>query len=274
MPGLYAAGEVAGRNAWRQPARGQLAVGPAGVRPPGGSQRRVRRRPDAYASVGVRRRRARRSRRSTGTLAEEGVRTPTPFSTTSRRSCTLWSESSAQADEMEQALKEIAGLRERAAKVTVEGHRQYNPGWHLALDLHSMLRVSECIARAALERTESRGPHPRRFPATDDVGNGQPALPPPRRGSVGRQGATPGHARRLTRPVRGEVDELRPDHAGMAGTPPAATWPTTRSRSRRRGRPRRHTACRRHRPATWRCVGTARRASAGRVAPRSTAAPG
>ncbi|HZY26816.1 MAG: fumarate reductase/succinate dehydrogenase flavoprotein subunit [Jiangellaceae bacterium] len=73
------------------------------------------------------------------------------------------------ADEMEQALKEIAGLRERAGKVTVEGHRQYNPGWHLALDLHSMLRVSECIARAALERTESRGGHTRDdFPATDD----------------------------------------------------------------------------------------------------------
>jgi succinate dehydrogenase / fumarate reductase flavoprotein subunit len=74
------------------------------------------------------------------------------------------------ADEMEQALKQIASLRERAAKVTVEGHRQYNPGWHLALDLHSMLRVSECIARAALERTESRGGHTRDdFPATDDA---------------------------------------------------------------------------------------------------------
>jgi len=73
-----------------------------------------------------------------------------------------------RADEMEEALKEIARLRERAAKVTVEGHRQYNPGWHLALDLHNMLRVSECIARAALERTESRGGHTRDdFPATD-----------------------------------------------------------------------------------------------------------
>ncbi len=73
-------------------------------------------------------------------------------------------------DEMEQALKEIAGLRERTAKVTVEGHRQYNPGWHLALDLRNMLRVSECIARAALERTESRGGHTRDdFPATDDT---------------------------------------------------------------------------------------------------------
>jgi succinate dehydrogenase / fumarate reductase flavoprotein subunit len=71
--------------------------------------------------------------------------------------------------EMEQALKEIAELKTRAARVTVEGHRQYNPGWHLALDLKNMLRVSECIARAALERTESRGGHTRDdYPTTDD----------------------------------------------------------------------------------------------------------
>ena len=71
-------------------------------------------------------------------------------------------------EEMEQALKSISDLRERAAKATVEGHRQYNPGWHLALDLHNMLLVSECIARAALERTESRGGHTRDdYPATD-----------------------------------------------------------------------------------------------------------
>jgi succinate dehydrogenase / fumarate reductase, flavoprotein subunit len=74
------------------------------------------------------------------------------------------------APEMEQALKEIGDLRERAGQVTVEGHRQYNPGWHLALDLHNMLRVSECIAKAALARTESRGGHTRDdFPATDDA---------------------------------------------------------------------------------------------------------
>ena len=45
--------------------------------------------------------------------------------------------------------------------MTVEGHRQFNPGWHLALDLQNMLIVSECIARAALEREESRGGHTR-----------------------------------------------------------------------------------------------------------------
>ncbi|MEV4424784.1 fumarate reductase/succinate dehydrogenase flavoprotein subunit [Streptomyces sp. NPDC049602] len=63
--------------------------------------------------------------------------------------------------EMAEALERIAALRERARRVVVEGHRQFNPGWHLALDLRNMLLVSECVARAALERTESRGGHTR-----------------------------------------------------------------------------------------------------------------
>ncbi|WP_327295465.1 MULTISPECIES: fumarate reductase/succinate dehydrogenase flavoprotein subunit [unclassified Streptomyces] len=63
--------------------------------------------------------------------------------------------------EMEQALEKLAALRVRARRAGVEGHRQFNPGWHLALDLRNMLLVSECIARAALERTESRGGHTR-----------------------------------------------------------------------------------------------------------------
>lgn len=66
-----------------------------------------------------------------------------------------------RAPEMEQALEKLAGLRERAERAGVEGHRQFNPGWHLSLDLRNMLLVSECIARAALERTESRGGHTR-----------------------------------------------------------------------------------------------------------------
>ncbi|WP_326738507.1 fumarate reductase/succinate dehydrogenase flavoprotein subunit [Streptomyces sp. NBC_01022] len=66
-----------------------------------------------------------------------------------------------RAPEMERALEKLAGLRERARRAGVEGHRQFNPGWHLSLDLRNMLLVSECIARAALERTESRGGHTR-----------------------------------------------------------------------------------------------------------------
>jgi succinate dehydrogenase / fumarate reductase flavoprotein subunit len=70
--------------------------------------------------------------------------------------------------EMERALDRIAELKKRVANLSVEGHRQYNPGWHLALDLPHMLLVSECIARSALEREESRGGHTRDdFPAAD-----------------------------------------------------------------------------------------------------------
>jgi succinate dehydrogenase / fumarate reductase, flavoprotein subunit len=65
------------------------------------------------------------------------------------------------ADEMELALKKLAELHRRADEVVVEGHRQFNPGWHLALDLRNMIAVSECVARAALVRTESRGGHTR-----------------------------------------------------------------------------------------------------------------
>ena len=65
------------------------------------------------------------------------------------------------AGELERSLEEIEGFKERARHLVVEGHRQYNPGWHLALDLHNMLLVSECIAKAALERQESRGGHTR-----------------------------------------------------------------------------------------------------------------
>ena len=62
-------------------------------------------------------------------------------------------------DEMEQALEGIAKLKERAAKVGVDGNREYNPGWHTALDLNNLLTVSEAITRAAIERKESRGAH-------------------------------------------------------------------------------------------------------------------
>jgi succinate dehydrogenase / fumarate reductase flavoprotein subunit len=72
------------------------------------------------------------------------------------------------ASELEASLAELERLKERAAGMVVEGHRQYNPGWHLALDLRSMLLVSECIARAALARQESRGGHTRDdFPGPD-----------------------------------------------------------------------------------------------------------
>ncbi|MBO0839953.1 MAG: fumarate reductase/succinate dehydrogenase flavoprotein subunit [Sciscionella sp.] len=63
--------------------------------------------------------------------------------------------------ELKQGLTKLAELRERVRNVVVEGQRRYNPGWHLAIDLRNMLMVSECVARAALLRTESRGGHTR-----------------------------------------------------------------------------------------------------------------
>jgi succinate dehydrogenase / fumarate reductase flavoprotein subunit len=66
-----------------------------------------------------------------------------------------------QGDEIAHALEGIEALRERARRVSAPGNREYNPGWHTALDLHNLLTVSEAVARAALERTESRGAHTR-----------------------------------------------------------------------------------------------------------------
>jgi succinate dehydrogenase flavoprotein subunit len=66
-----------------------------------------------------------------------------------------------KAEEVEQALLALHDLRGRVAKVSVDGGRRFNPGWHIALDLRNMLVVSECVAKASLERTESRGGHTR-----------------------------------------------------------------------------------------------------------------
>ena len=71
-------------------------------------------------------------------------------------------------EDLKQALVKIQGLRGRAANARVGGNIQYNPGWHLALDLKNMLDISEAVTRAALERTESRGAHTREdYPDTD-----------------------------------------------------------------------------------------------------------
>ena len=74
-----------------------------------------------------------------------------------------------KADEITEALSKLDKLRERFKNLQVEGHRQFNPGWHLAIDLRNMLLVSECVAKAALTRTESRGGHTR---------NDHPAMEP------------------------------------------------------------------------------------------------
>jgi succinate dehydrogenase / fumarate reductase flavoprotein subunit len=71
-------------------------------------------------------------------------------------------------DELRAALDKLAQLRERSRRVRVGGNIQYNPAWHLALDLKNMLDVSEAVTRAALDRKESRGAHTREdFPDSD-----------------------------------------------------------------------------------------------------------
>ncbi|MEU3547229.1 fumarate reductase/succinate dehydrogenase flavoprotein subunit [Streptomyces longwoodensis] len=121
--------------------------------------------------------------------------------------------------EMRQALEKLAELRVRARRAGVEGHRQFNPGWHLALDLRNMLLVSECVARAALERTESRGGHTREdHPAMDRAWrriNLLCTLTDPT-GGLAATGATGGLA--ATDPVSGRIrlgrettEPVRPD---------------------------------------------------------------
>ncbi|MEU2452064.1 fumarate reductase/succinate dehydrogenase flavoprotein subunit [Streptomyces sp. NPDC012765] len=108
--------------------------------------------------------------------------------------------------EMAEALEKLAGLRVRASRAGVEGHRQFNPGWHLALDLRNMLLVSECVARAALERTESRGGHTREdCPSMERSWRPvnllcRPVDPPPADPAAGRISL-----------VRTRTDPIRPD---------------------------------------------------------------
>ncbi len=66
-----------------------------------------------------------------------------------------------RASEIQDALERLEKLKERAQHLRVVGERQFNPGWHLALDLRNMLPVAEAVARAALLREESRGGHTR-----------------------------------------------------------------------------------------------------------------
>jgi succinate dehydrogenase / fumarate reductase flavoprotein subunit len=63
--------------------------------------------------------------------------------------------------ELEAAIEKLAEFSPRREKLAATGGRTFNPGWHLSVDLRNMLLVSECVAKAALERTESRGGHTR-----------------------------------------------------------------------------------------------------------------
>jgi succinate dehydrogenase / fumarate reductase flavoprotein subunit len=73
-------------------------------------------------------------------------------------------------EELERGLVVLEGLTERAKKLKISGSRHYNPGWHYAIDVRSMLMVCEAIIRSAINREESRGGHTRLdFPETEDA---------------------------------------------------------------------------------------------------------
>jgi succinate dehydrogenase / fumarate reductase flavoprotein subunit len=73
-------------------------------------------------------------------------------------------------EDLLRALSEIDQLKQRAARVRVQGSRLFNPGWHLARDLQNMLTIADAVTRSALARRESRGAHSRiDYPALDDA---------------------------------------------------------------------------------------------------------
>ena len=79
------------------------------------------------------------------------------------------------AEELSRSLARIEELKERAKQMSVEGHRQYNPGWHLALDLRNMLLVSESHRQGGAGAAGvPRRPHARRLPRARPRGVGPP----------------------------------------------------------------------------------------------------
>jgi succinate dehydrogenase flavoprotein subunit len=87
-------------------------------------------------------------------------------------------------DELKQGLAQVEKLQERSKRVAVDGNREYNPGWHTAMDLPNLLTVSEAITRSAIERKESRGGHFREDYPEKDKSFGQINIIV-RRGSAG-----------------------------------------------------------------------------------------
>ena len=132
--------------------------------------------------------------------------------------------------ELEQAVKGLAALRERVAKMAVPGNRMYNAGWHMALDLHNMLVAAEAVARSALTREESRGAHTREdFPKTDAEKWGKVNVVC-RRGPDGAMAvaveplpAWPDEARAI---IEASLDRVATPGTGAAGPTPAPPQPS------------------------------------------------
>src|SRR5262249_35417330 len=174
-------------------------------------------------------------------------------------------------NEVREAIKRIETYKERARRTHVDGGRTYNPGWHIALDLASLLTVAECCALAALERKESRGGHTRDdHPYTDDTWGKINVVIRERQGALALSREPlpemPAElkalfqARKGWRPSRFACSVVTPPAAASRIIPssPRRAWSSSTSSTRSR----------RPRPTTWRAGGTVRLASAGRAAPR------
>jgi succinate dehydrogenase / fumarate reductase flavoprotein subunit len=169
LPGLYSAGEVAGGMHGANRLGGNslsdlLVFGRrAGAHAAASAAKRgtppsV---PDAEVDASV--------REALGPFEQEGGENP--FAVQSALQAVMQRHAGIARDRagLETALAELEKLKARAKRVGITGSREYNPGWHTAIDLHSLLIVSEATARAALERTESRGGHTRTdYPESDE----------------------------------------------------------------------------------------------------------
>ena len=160
-------GRGGGRHARRQPARRQLAVRPDRVRPARRASHAAEYVKGLKGTVtldkgaGARRRQRARCRPS----GARAARTPTPSTPTSRSACRRSSASSAPRASSGRPSRRSPSSSSGSTRVKVEGGREFNPGWHLALDLQSMLSVSEATtARRHRPQGEPRRAHPRRLP--------------------------------------------------------------------------------------------------------------
>jgi succinate dehydrogenase / fumarate reductase flavoprotein subunit len=190
-------------------------------------------------------------------FGREGGTTPTTSSTSCRRPCSRWSASSAPGPSSKRRWSSSRS-QGRTAKVQVKGGRAYNPGWNLATDLPSMITTSIAVAQGALNRKESRGGHTREdYPGPDpELGKvnfvqhqtGEHGLPGAHRHQSRAAARDAGRAARHCSRRHTPVDERRgpagrPDrhHAGVAGGRRGRRVHRLRDARRRgRGRARRH----------------------------------